>query len=305
MLTQRERGQLRRLVLGDLRAGAGRTASRSHAPFHFDLSILDIYVPLQARRDARADRRGHRQGRCRASRSSSRSSASRSGIRRRRSSRCWPSSGSSTGTTIRRCGIVLFAGEVFSGQAPADADASCWPAPRYFNLYGPTETNVCTYPRGPRRRCRPSATTPYPIGRHLLAPPARACWTSTAPGRRAGHEGELCIAGPGVMQGYWNAARADGAALSTSTPTERAGTGPATSSPKPTTAATRILGRRDRMVKRRGYRVELGEIEAGAVPPSGDQGGGGRRPPRRGEPASVIVAFLRLHGDANARRSSR
>ena len=35
------------------------------------------------------------------------------------------------------------------------------------------------------------------------------------------------------------------------------------------------LGRRDSMVKIRGYRVELGDVEASAVPAPGHPGGGG------------------------------
>ena len=42
----RERDQLRRLVLGIFQPQPDDRFS-SHAPFHFDLSILDIYVPLK------------------------------------------------------------------------------------------------------------------------------------------------------------------------------------------------------------------------------------------------------------------
>ena len=78
----------------------------------------------------------------------------------------------------------------------------------------------------------------------------------------AGQEGELCIAGPGVMQGYWNLPDRTAAAFLLDDAGERwyrtgdlvvdDGTGCYT-----------FVGRRDRMVKRRGYRIELGEIEAG------------------------------------------
>ena len=39
--------------------------------------------------------------------------------------------------------LVLFAGEVFPVKH-LRAIKECWLRPRYFNLYGPTETNVCT-----------------------------------------------------------------------------------------------------------------------------------------------------------------
>ena len=39
-----------------------------------------------------------------------------------------------------------------------------WPHPRYFNLYGPTETNVCTYYEVTRPLPR-TAPKPMPIGK--------------------------------------------------------------------------------------------------------------------------------------------
>jgi acyl-coenzyme A synthetase/AMP-(fatty) acid ligase len=78
----------------------------------------------------------------------------------------------------------------------------------------------------------------------------------------AGGEGELCVSGRGVMQGYWalpeQTARGflvDGAGARW----YRTGDIVVESAD----ANYTYRGRRDRMVKRRGYRVELGEIEAG------------------------------------------
>jgi acyl-CoA synthetase (AMP-forming)/AMP-acid ligase II len=101
---------------------------------------------------------------------------------------------------------------------------------------------------------------PYPIGKtcsHLL------CRVVDPEGRdlQVGEEGELCVSGRGVMQGYWalpeQTARSfliDDAGVrwyKTGDIVIEATDGDYT-----------YLGRRDRMVKRRGYRVELGEIEA-------------------------------------------
>lgn len=155
--------------------------------------------------------------------------------------------------------LVLFAGEVFPVKHLRTLCAQL-PAPRYFNLYGPTETNVCNYyevvPPVPEAR-----TAPYPIGRiceHLRGKAVDEHGNPVA----AGDEGELCITGRGVMQGYWmlpeQTARgflvdADG--------TRWYRTGDVVVEEPDGNYIYR--GRRDRMVKRRGYRVELGEIEAG------------------------------------------
>jgi acyl-CoA synthetase (AMP-forming)/AMP-acid ligase II len=79
---------------------------------------------------------------------------------------------------------------------------------------------------------------------------------------RAGDEGELCIAGRGVMQGYWSLPEMTAQAFLA----DEAGnrwyrTGDIVV--EETAGDYVYRGRRDRMVKRRGYRVELGEIEAG------------------------------------------
>jgi acyl-coenzyme A synthetase/AMP-(fatty) acid ligase len=153
---------------------------------------------------------------------------------------------------------VLFAGEVFAVKHLRTL-AEQWPWPRYFNLYGPTETNVCTYYEV-RPPVPPERDTPYPIGpvcSHLRARVLDEQARDVAPGE----EGELCIAGRGVMQGYWalpeQTARgfhvdADGVRWYRTGDVVVEAPG----------GCYIYRGRRDRMVKRRGYRIELGEIEA-------------------------------------------
>ena len=79
--------------------------------------------------------------------------------------------------------FVLFAGEVFP-VPQLRAVKALWPRPRYFNLYGPTETNVCTYYEVPAS-IAPERTEPFPIGRYLRAP-AVSRGGSGRPAGRAG-----------------------------------------------------------------------------------------------------------------------
>src|SRR5205823_5635140 len=58
--------------------------------------------------------------------------------------------------------LVLFAGEVFPAKHLRELQRR-WPSPRYYNLYGPTETNVCTYAAIPDNIPEDRAV-PYPIG---------------------------------------------------------------------------------------------------------------------------------------------
>jgi acyl-CoA synthetase (AMP-forming)/AMP-acid ligase II len=78
---------------------------------------------------------------------------------------------------------------------------------------------------------------------------------------RAGDSGELCIAGPAVMQGYWNLPQQTEAVFDVDEEGVRwYHTGDLVS--EDVDGNFRFLGRKDRMVKRRGFRVELGEIES-------------------------------------------
>lgn len=230
----------------------------SHAPFHFDLSILDIHVCLKhgatlvlIDEDIGKD----------APRLAQLIADERISI--------WYSAPSILALLAQFGGLakhdygalrqVLFAGEVFAVKH-LRALCELWPTPRYFNLYGPTETNVCTWHEIPLP-VPPERNTPYPIGQvcsHLRARVVDESGAAVA----AGGEGELCIAGAGVMRGYWALPEqtakgffsdADGSAWYR--------TGDIVSATDD--ACYTYRGRRDRMVKRRGYRVELGEIEAG------------------------------------------
>jgi amino acid adenylation domain-containing protein len=157
--------------------------------------------------------------------------------------------------------LVLFAGEVFPTKFLRGVMAAL-PRAEFANLYGPTETNVITWYRVP-----PFVSDddrPIPIGRACantdLLIVADDGSRVSAPGR----EGELYARGPTVAQGYWG-------------DPERTARG-FVPNPFQPAYAERVyrtgdivtlrpdgnldfLGRRDRMVKSRGYRIELDEIE--------------------------------------------
>ena len=152
--------------------------------------------------------------------------------------------------------LILFAGEVFPTpilrRLMADA-----PRPEYANLYGPTETNVCAfYPLpGPPA----SDVEAIPIGWPCDHTEIRLL---DGGGRdvQGGETGEICVAGPSVMQGYW--ARPD------LTESARLGSWRADSyrtgdfATRRGDGALMFAGRRDQQVKVRGRRIELTALEA-------------------------------------------
>jgi acyl-coenzyme A synthetase/AMP-(fatty) acid ligase len=151
---------------------------------------------------------------------------------------------------------VLFAVEIFPIKY-LKLLKSLWPHPRYFNLYGPTETNVCTFYEVPRR-ISASQTEPVPIGKACLyCEPLVVDEFGSEVAR--GAEGELCIAGPSVLEGYWNLPENTAKAFLPGRDRRWYRTGDiVTELPD---GNYKFLGRRDRMIKKRGYRIELGEIE--------------------------------------------
>jgi amino acid adenylation domain-containing protein len=160
---------------------------------------------------------------------------------------------------------ILFAGEVFPMKYLRRLAAAI-PNAAYYNLYGPTETNVCTYYRVlPRDLLPERGDQPVPIG--------RACenievFAVTEDGRRVtepGEEGELWARGSCVAQGYWGD-KEKTARTFVQNPFQPLYPDPAyRTGDIVKLAEDRVnwiyTGRRDHMVKSRGYRVELGEIE--------------------------------------------
>jgi len=76
------------------------------------------------------------------------------------------------------------------------------PHPRYFNLYGPTETNVCNFCEVPLPVAE-DRTVPFPIGKvcsHLAGKAVDEAGNPVQPLQ----EGELVIRGRAVTQGYWS-----------------------------------------------------------------------------------------------------
>ena len=228
----------------------------SHAPFHFDLSILDIYLSLK--HGATLVLISSRLGK---------DPVQLAPFISGRRITCWYSTPTVLSLLVQYGGLeqrdlsalrlVLFAGEVFPARRLRELK-KLLPRPRYFNLYGPTETNVCTYyeVRGdiPEER-----TEPYPIGKvceHLQSRVVNENGADVPPGE----EGELCIQGPAVMRSYWN--RPEQTESVFLKDQERAWYKTGDLVVEDEAGDYLFRGRRDRMVKKRGFRVELGEIEA-------------------------------------------
>ncbi|MEU9368232.1 amino acid adenylation domain-containing protein [Streptomyces avermitilis] len=227
----------------------------SHAPLHFDLSVFDVFAAA-------------RTGACLVLIPESRraSGAALNRLVAEERITVWYSV---PGALVRMLDAknhhllrssalrtVLFAGEVFPVKHLRRLREAL-PGAQLGNLYGPTETNVCTFHRVTDEDLAPERTAPPPIGQPC---PYASAHLIDAEGRpiplAPGAEGELCIGGDSVMLGYWGAP---------------AGPGPAATAPVHRTGdivrfdgerGYVFLGRRDHMVKVRGYRIELEDVEA-------------------------------------------
>lgn len=228
----------------------------SHAPFHFDLSITDLYVPL--RLGATVVLIDSERGK---------DPAGLAALIAERRLTVWYSTpsvlkalsefGKMERHEYSSLRSVYFAGEVFPVKH-LRAVKSRLPRARFYNLYGPTETNVCAWQPIPSV-VGDDRTEPYPIGRICAHFRGRVVDDDGAD-VPDGTKGELVVHGSGMLTGYWNdptrtsaAFVVDAAGLlwyRTGDIVVRGGD------------VHDFVGRRDRMVKRRGYRIELGDIEA-------------------------------------------
>lgn len=228
----------------------------SHAPFHFDLSVLDLYVAIRHGAAIRLidAEEGKQPG------------ALTAMIERDRLT-VWYSTptvlrsmvefGAMDEHDLSSLRILCFAGEVFPPRH-LRALAERLPGPRYYNLFGPTETNVCTYYH---------FTDPVGLTDTADIPIGFACSGDdlliVGPENdevAEGSEGELLVTGGSVMTGYWGLPERNAVAFSELHGRRWYRTGDVVQPRED--GALLYRGRRDRMVKRRGYRIELDEIEA-------------------------------------------
>jgi amino acid adenylation domain-containing protein len=225
----------------------------SHAPFHFDLSVFDLYaaaaaaatvvlVPPEASVFPAELRRFVAQERITVW-------YSVPSVLTQLASRARLSPGD-----LPSLRAVLFAGEVFPTRYLRQL-MSALPHARFANLYGPTETNVCTWyevDRPPE-----DDRTIIPIGRPIEA-------TRVAVVGDDGRPGELYVQGPTVAQGYWNDAARTAARFVTDPRPDLPGRWYRTGDlvEEAADGNLRFLGRGDGQIKSRGYRIELGDVEA-------------------------------------------
>jgi amino acid adenylation domain-containing protein len=163
---------------------------------------------------------------------------------------------------LSRLRTILFAGEVFPMKYLRQL-VELLPSVDFYNLYGPTETNVCTYYK----------VEASPLGTMDSLPIGIACENTevfavndqdqivTAPGEH----GELYVRGPAVTYGYW----ADPEKTAKMVVPNRFQphfqenmyrTGDLVSLAED--GNYYFHGRRDSQIKSRGYRIELGDIES-------------------------------------------
>jgi amino acid adenylation domain-containing protein len=228
----------------------------SHAPFHFDLSILDIYVSLK-----------HGATLVIVDEQLGKDPAGLAPWIAAKKLTFWYSApsilallaqyGKLEAHDYSALRMVLFAGEVFPLKY-LKLLKTLWPRPRYFNLYGPTETNVCTFLEVPGG-IPPEQDEPLTIGQACAHCRTLVVDEAGQPVPR-GTEGELCIAGPSVLPGYWGLPEQTAKAFLLRDGERWYRTGDVVV--EQPDGQFKFLGRRDRMVKKRGYRVELGEIES-------------------------------------------
>lgn len=231
----------------------------SHAPFHFDLSVFDLYVAALAQATVSIV-------------------PSQVGIfpvvlaewiDKQRIS-VWYSvpsilvqlweKGRVDRFTYPHWRKLIFAGEVFAPKY-LRAWVDKLTQVDFYNYYGPTETNVCTWYQVPRDISPEKACS---IG---VAASSDVIYLRAEDGSvvtKVGDEGEIWVDGPTVALGYWGddqktADRFVPVPDITGNSRKLYRTGDIAFWDE--TGNLIFRGRRDHMVKSRGYRIELGDIE--------------------------------------------
>ncbi|HUI40869.1 MAG TPA: amino acid adenylation domain-containing protein [Terriglobia bacterium] len=233
----------------------------NHAPLHFDLSVFDVYNAIEAGACT-----------CMIPEDVQLFPASLARFILTQGISIWysvPSAlvflllhGRLSTLDLSRLRIILFAGEVFPMKYLRQL-ADAVPHAELYNLYGPTETNVCTYCKVDRAAL--GTQDKLPIGRACLNTEVFAVDDGDRVVSEPGGEGELYVRGPSVTPGYWGDPEKtrkmvvpnrfqpyfDEKAYRTGDLVRLR-----------TDGGYDFLGRRDNQIKSRGYRIELGEIEA-------------------------------------------
>jgi amino acid adenylation domain-containing protein len=231
----------------------------NHAPLHFDLSVFDVYNTLAAGATVYL-----------VTEDLALFPTSLSNFIERQGITIWysvPSAltllllhGRLTPEKLKSLRLILFAGETFPMKYLRQL-AETLPASELYNLYGPTETNVCTFYKVEREQL--ATLDNLPIG---IACSNTECFVVTHDGRLAQdrQSGELCVRGPAVTPGYWADLEKTNKAIVPSPFRQNLEQKMYRTGDIVTVAADGnyyFHGRRDSMIKSRGYRIELGEIE--------------------------------------------
>ena len=230
----------------------------NHAPLHFDLTILDIYVAAMAGAALVI-----------VPPEASMFPVQLASFIEAQKISIWYSVPSVLAMLALRGGLttgrlpalrhVIFAGEVFPTKHLRQL-MRLIPKAQFTNLYGPTETNVCTYYRVPA--LPDDQVEAIPIGRPIANVEV---FVATETGQLAAddEDGELFVRGSTVARGYWGDPERTSLAFVPNpfgSPTERVyRTGDLVR--RAAGGDLLFLGRRDHQIKSRGYRIELGDIE--------------------------------------------
>jgi amino acid adenylation domain-containing protein len=232
----------------------------NHAPLHFDLSVFDVYNTLEAGATVYL-----------ITEDLAVFPTSLAAFIETQQITIWysvPSAlmllllhGRLTADKLKSLRIILFAGEVFPMKYLRQL-AEVSQTSELYNLYGPTETNVCTYYKVERERL--ASLEKLPIG---IACANTDTFSVTPEGQLAGkgEAGELYVRGPGVTNGYWADPEKTHKMVVPNHFQENFEEKMYRTGDIVTVGDDGnyyFQGRRDSMIKSRGYRIELGEIES-------------------------------------------